>query len=142
MFGQAIRGIDMSKKQMIVLAAVVVGVAAVVIGFKVLMTPGGPGGVPDHITIAQAKADKSGQVVKVGGEVVPGTITWDNASQSMTFMLADEGDQIQVVYQGPAPNDFKPAAALVVEGKYSFSGVFQANSLTTRGSPLCKACHG
>ena len=132
----------MSKKQMIVLAAVVVGVAAVVIGFKVLMTPGGPGGVPIHITIAQAKADKTGQAVKVGGEVEPGTIKWDNASQSLTFMLTDEGDRMQVVYQAQAPNDFKPGAALVVEGEYSSAGMFLANSLTTRGSPLCKACHG
>ena len=132
----------MSKKQIIVLVIVVVSVAAVVIGFKVLMSPGGPGGVPNHITIAQAKADKSGQAVKVGGEVVPGTINWDNASQSMTFMLADEGDRMQVAYQGRAPNDFKPGAALVVEGEYSSAGMFLANSLTTRGSPLCKACHG
>src|SRR3990172_12818663 len=119
----------MNKKQMIVLVAVVVAVAAVVTGFKVLMSPGGPGGVPDHITIAGAKADKSGQAVKVGGEVVPGTINWDNASQSMTFMLADEGDRMQVEYQGRAPNDFKPGAALVVEGEYSSSGIFQAKSL-------------
>ena len=98
--------------------------------------------MPDHITIAQAKADKSGQPVKVGGEVVPGTINWDNASQSMTFMLAGEGDRMQVAYQGRAPNDFTPGAALVVEGEYSSAGIFQANSLTTRGSLLCKACHG
>src|SRR3990172_9181122 len=114
----------MNKKQMIVLVAVAVAVAGVVIGFKGLVSPGGPGGVPNHITIAEAKADKSGQAVKVGGEVVPGTINWDNASQSMTFMLADEGDRMQVAYQGRAPNDFKPGAALVVAGKVSSPGVF------------------
>ncbi|MBI2853693.1 MAG: cytochrome c maturation protein CcmE [Chloroflexi bacterium] len=131
----------MSKKQITIVAVTLIALVGIVVGFKLLTSPGGPGGVPNHITIAQAKADKSGQPLKVGGDVVPGSITWDNASQSMRFTLADEGDRMQVVYQGVAPNDFKPGSPLVVEGTYSPSGVFRAASLTTRTSPLCKTCH-
>lgn len=131
----------MRKKQTII-AAIVVGVAAIIVlGTKLLGAPGAPAGMPDHITIAQAMADKSGQVIEVGGDVVPGSISWSPGSQSLSFTLAEQGASMQVVYNGVAPNDFKPGIPLVVTGKYSSSGVFRAEKLTTRGSPLCKACH-
>ena len=132
----------MSRKQIYALALAVIAVAGIVIGAIVLTSPGGPVGIPEHITIAQAVADRSGQVVKVGGEVLPGSISWSNASQSMRFALTGEGDRMQVVYQGRAPNDFKPGSKVLVEGMYTPSGIFEATSLVTRSSPLCKACHG
>ncbi len=131
----------MSRKRIIGLATLVIMVVAITIGVKAFTSPGAPGGMPDHITIAQAKGE-SGQVVKVGGDVVPGSINWDDATRSLTFMLTGEGDWMPVAYRGLAPNDFKPASALVVEGTYASSGVFEATSITTRSSPLCKACHG
>ena len=131
----------MSRKQIFALALAVIAVAGIVIGAIALTSPGGPVGIPEHITIAQAVADRSGQVVKVGGEVLPGSISWSNASQSMRFALTGEGDRMQVVYQGRAPNDFKPGSPMVVEGTFNTSGVFEAKFLTSRSSPLCKACH-
>lgn len=132
----------MNKKQVVILIAAVVALAAIVALVKVLTSPGGPGGVPNHITIAQAMGGRSGQVVNVGGEVVPGSISWSNTSQSIGFILTGEGDRMQVIYQGKAPNDFRPGSKVVVEGTYDASGVFKATSLDTRRSPLCKACHG
>ncbi|MDP2931465.1 MAG: cytochrome c maturation protein CcmE [Chloroflexota bacterium] len=131
----------MSRKRIIGVVAVVIVVVAITLGVKAFTSPGAPGGMPDHITIAQAKGE-SGQVVKVGGDVVPGSINWDDATRSLTFTLTGEGDQMPVAYAGRAPNDFKPGSALVVEGTYTASGIFHATSLTTKSSPLCKACHG
>ena len=131
----------MSRKRIIGVAVLVVTVVSLIIGFKLFTAPGAPGGMPEHITIAQARAGSSGQVVKVGGDVVPGSIGWDNASGSLSFTLTGEGDRMPVVYPGLAPKDFKPGLALVVEGTYASSGVFKAVSVTTRSSPLCKACH-
>ncbi len=131
----------MSRKRIIGLAVLVIVAVAITIGIKAFTSPGAPGGMPDHITIAQAKGE-SGQVMKVGGDVVPGSINWDDATRSLTFTLTGEGDRMPVTYVGRAPNDFKPGSALVVEGTYASSGVFAATSLTTRSSPLCKACHG
>lgn len=130
----------MSRKRVIGIAALVVTVVSVMIGFKVFTSPGAPGGMPEHITIAQA-IGSAGQAVKVGGDVIPGSISWDNTSGSLRFMLTGEGDRMPVVYPGLAPNDFKPGVPLVVEGTYALTGVFEATSLTTRSSPLCKACH-
>ena len=132
----------MSRKRIIGIAALAMLVVALTIGIKAFTSPGAPGGMPEHITIAQARGGTSGQVVKVGGDVVPGSISWDAASRSLRFTLTGEGDRMPVAYRGPAPNDFKPGSALVVEGTYASSGVFEATSVTSRSSPLCKACHG
>lgn len=131
----------MSRKRVIGFIALFVIVVSLITGFKLFTSPGAPGGMPEHITIAQATGDKAGQAVKVGGDIVPGSISWDNASGLLRFTLTGEGDRMQVVYPGRAPNDFKPGSALVVEGTYTLDGVFEAMSLTTRSSPLCKACH-
>ena len=132
----------MSRKQIVTLVIVVIVVSLIAIGIRILTMPGGLVGVPEHISIAQAAANRSAQVVKVGGEVVPGSINWNDISQSISFTLSAEGERMQVLYQGRVPNDFKPGAALVVEGTFNSTGVFDAILLTTRGSPLCKACHG
>lgn len=132
----------MTKRQLIILVITVFILALVAIGIRVMTMPGGLMGVPEHITIAQAAANQSAQVLKVGGEVAPGSISWNDTSQSISFMLSDEGEKMPVLYRGRVPNDFKPYAALVVEGMFNSSGVFEAVSLTTRSSPLCKACHG
>lgn len=106
-----------------------------------MTAPGAPAGMPTHITIAEARQSQPGEVVKVGGDVVPGTISWDNASRSLRFTLANGEDRLTVVYRGQAPDDFKPGLAIVAEGTYRGDVTFQATSLTPRTSPLCKACH-
>ncbi len=90
--------------------------------------------------VAQAIAE-FGKPVKVGGDVVPGSVSWDNASGSLRFMLTGGDDRLEVVYPGRAPRDFKPGVATVVEGTYLASGIFEATSVTPRISPLCRTCH-
>lgn len=130
----------MNRKRAISIAVAVIIVVIIITGLVISISPGASVGAPEHITIARAR-EQPGQTVKVGGDVVPGSITWDDASRSLRFTLTGEGDRMPVVYPGQAPNDFKPGSALVVEGRYASTGIFQATSLTTRGSPLCKACH-
>jgi cytochrome c-type biogenesis protein CcmE len=131
----------MSRKRVIGLAIAIIIVAALIVGVKAFTAPGAPGGMPNHIPIAQARGE-IGQVVKVGGDVVPGSVNWDEATRSLTFLLSGEDDRMPVTYRGLAPKDFKPGIAMVVEGTYVSNGVFEATSITTTTSPLCKACHG
>lgn len=131
----------MKHKRAVVIAVTLLVVAvAGTLGVKALTSQAGGGAMPNHITVSAAKADVSRQVVRVGGDVVPGSITWDSRGGALGFLLTGEGDQIQVVYPGTAPKDFKPGSRIVAEGIYTGS-VFQAASLTTTSSPLCKACH-
>ena len=131
----------MSRKRIISTASTVIIVVGVIIGFKLFTAPGAPGGMPEHITISEAVGERAGQVVKVGGDVVPGSVIWDNASGLLSFTLTGEGDRMSVAYSGLAPKDFKPGSPMVVEGTYALNGVFEATSITGRSSPLCKACH-
>ncbi len=137
----------MSRKLKITLITAVILVAVILVaGIAVVVglfaSSSSSEDMTDHRTIAEVKADKSGQELKVGGDVVPGSVSWDNDSRSLKFMLAGEGGEIPVVYEGVAPNDFKPGAPLLVAGTYSSSGIFLATSLETTTSLLCKACHG
>ncbi len=124
---------------------VIAAIAVVVVG-GLLVTAmfGGFGGMEEHITITQALAGVSGNTFRVGGEVVPGSVVWDNASQSISFTLVDEEGSIKVSYRGRVPNEFKPGTATVAEGKFNGSGTLEARSLFSMysSSPLCKACHG
>lgn len=131
----------MKQKWMLVgVVTILVVAVAGTLGIKALTSRAGGGAVPNHITVSAAKAAVSGQVVKVGGDVVPGSITWDSRAGALGFLLTGEGDQLQVLYPSTAPKDFKPGSRIVVEGIYT--GVaFQAASITTTNSPLCKACH-
>ena len=52
------------------------------------------GGISDHDTIAQVKPDKAGQEIKVGGDVVPVSVSLDDALHSLKFTLAGEGDKL------------------------------------------------
>jgi len=131
----------MKRKNIIIVAVLVIVAAASVVGVKAFTAPGAPGGMPEHITVARAMADRSGQTLKVGGDVMPGSIMWESTSGSLRFTLTNDGESMPVTYRGVAPGDFMPGLALVVEGVFNTGGVFEATSLTTTTSPLCRTCH-
>lgn len=87
--------------------------------------------------VAKAAADPSyGEVgVKVGGRVVPGTVQFDQRSLDLRFVLSDienPDTRFPVHYQGPVPDTFKEGGDVVVEGKYSPGGEFEAVTLLTK----------
>ncbi|MFQ6046531.1 MAG: cytochrome c maturation protein CcmE [Gemmatimonadales bacterium] len=70
--------------------------------------------------------------VKIGGQVVHGTITRDVATRTITFQITD-GDQIYpVVYRGIAPDTFTDDVEVVVEGRLGADGTFRATSLLAK----------
>lgn len=131
----------MNKKLVIIPIGVVVLVGGIGYG---LFSMSQPKGGRDHLTIAEAKsvaAAQPGIVVKVGGEVVPGSVIWDNATQTARFFLTNDGDRLDVVYEGVLPGDFRPGAALAVEGPLGSTGVLEARELLSQSAPLCQVCH-
>ena len=132
----------MNKRLKITFVAVAVLVAATAAGIGLSLSSNGSDAMADHLTVTQAKTDGTGQAIKVGGDVVPGSVDWDYETRSLRFTLSGDGDEISVFYEGVAPNDFEPGAPLLVEGTYSADGGFRATSLATTTSPFCKACHG
>jgi len=82
-----------------------------------------------------------GQQINVRGQVTPGSVNSDEQIQAVTFILTDGRNTLNVMYRGKLPNNFKPGAVLIVQGRYRPNGVFEANGFG-RGSSICIICHG
>ena len=82
-----------------------------------------------------------GQQISVRGHVAPGSVNWDEKTQVVTFTLTDDRETLNVTYRGSLPNNFKPGAALEVQGSYRADGIFEAQGF---GEPatFCAICHG
>jgi cytochrome c-type biogenesis protein CcmE len=72
---------------------------------------------------------KPGEVVRLSGEVVDGSITPNAAAGTVTFEVADEQTSVAVLYQGPMPDTLRDEATAVVEGSLGADGVFHADTL-------------
>jgi len=131
-----------NKRFLIVVISIVV-VASAGIAFATGVFGGSGGGaMAEHLSVPEANALPAGQEARVGGDVQPGSVGWDNSTGSLVFTLTGDGQDLRVSYPDVAPNDFKPGSKVLVEGTTSTTGAFQATSLQTTTSPLCRACHG
>jgi cytochrome c-type biogenesis protein CcmE len=73
--------------------------------------------------------------VKVGGRVAPGTVAFDARTLDLRFEVLDiaEGQtRFPVHYQGPLPDTFEEGRDVVLEGRFSEGGVFEATTLLTK----------
>lgn len=73
--------------------------------------------------------------VRVGGRVVPGTVQFDRRTLDLRFEVIDiETGTVQfpVTFQGPLPDTFTEGADVLIEGRFTEAGVFEATQLTTK----------
>jgi cytochrome c-type biogenesis protein CcmE len=73
--------------------------------------------------------------VKVGGRIAPGTVTFDPRTLDLRFEVLDiqEGQtRFPVHYQGPLPDTFEEGRDVVIEGRFTSAGVFEATSVLTK----------
>lgn len=87
--------------------------------------------------IARIGADPSYQELglKVGGRVAPGSVTFDQRSLDLRFEVFDIMDgttAFPVHYQGPLPDTFEEGRDVVIEGRFSSTGVFEATTVLTK----------
>jgi cytochrome c-type biogenesis protein CcmE len=88
-----------------------------------------------YYTVSEAAAlgsDIYGRDVRINGIVVADSVDSDIRSLTLTFTVFEGTDRIPVVFHGVAPDNFKPDAEVVVEGKMDPSGVLQADSILTK----------
>jgi cytochrome c-type biogenesis protein CcmE len=73
---------------------------------------------------AQAKAAEiTGQNIKVGGMVVPGSVEWKAEALDLAFTISDlKGHDIRIKHKGTPPDMFKEGQGVVVEGSISDDG--------------------
>lgn len=72
------------------------------------------------------------QSVRVEGTVQAGTVKENDAQQQISFVITQGGQTLAVFYSGIVPDIFRPGIDVVVEGHYSGSGPFQAQTLLTK----------
>jgi len=99
------------------------------------------GGVEDNLVYfltpkeLVAKGDKAmGRPVRLGGQVVPGSVQWNAEAMDLRFRVTDGASEITVHSSGAPPQMFRAGIGVVVEGKYARSGVFESHSLMVKHS--------
>jgi cytochrome c-type biogenesis protein CcmE len=70
--------------------------------------------------------DKS---IRVSGKVVGSSVRWDPTTSELWFAITDESANLPVVYKGDAPHNFEEDKDIVVEGEYTYDGIFRADDI-------------
>jgi cytochrome c-type biogenesis protein CcmE len=105
-----------------------------------------------YLTVNEVKArqaELSGQMLRVAGRVVPGTIAWDPATLTLKFAITQPPGDAQpsvttvavttvrpaaykIISRGqPKPDMFAPGRDVIVEGLLSRDNTIQANQVLT-----------
>jgi cytochrome c-type biogenesis protein CcmE len=131
----------------------VIGVSLVVAAVLYLIITAVRNTAEYYLTVSEAKArqvELSGQMLRVAGRVVPGTVLWDASSLTLQFAIAQPppGDdqpgvtaiaatalapaKFTVVSRGqPKPDMFAPGRDVIVEGLLAPDGTIQARQVLT-----------
>ena len=70
--------------------------------------------------------------IRVGGNVVKGSIARNVASQTITFEITDGDATFPVLYRGLAPDTFTDEVEVVVEGRLAIEGTIQATTVLAK----------
>lgn len=81
--------------------------------------------------IADGEAPK-GKAFRIGGLVVPESVTRVGDGTTVTFRVTDNAKTIQVAYTGILPDLFKEGKGAVVQGKLDASGLFTASEVLAK----------
>ncbi len=83
-------------------------------------------------TEAKQKAVPPGQPVRLGGLVLPGTLTYDPTTRLLLFSIGDGATNVAVVGQGAPPALLREGAGAVVEGAFGDDGTFRATTVLAK----------
>ncbi|MEW6749590.1 MAG: cytochrome c maturation protein CcmE [Candidatus Latescibacterota bacterium] len=111
-----------------------VGAAIILVGLVYLIVAGFQQSQATHMTVSalvdRAQRQDVGQLrIQLGGQVVEGSIEWDEYRHRARFVVTEGGARVPVRYIGNAvlPDTFKDGSPVVVEGRYAqATGVFEA----------------
>jgi cytochrome c-type biogenesis protein CcmE len=125
----------MTKKRWGLLAGVVI----VLSGFGYLLS----GSIGDNLVyfltpdelLAQGPAAYD-RPIRLGGQVVPGTVRWDAAALDLRFQLRDEDGvtAVDVHARKAPPQMFREGMGVVVEGRWTAAGIFESTNLMVKHS--------
>jgi cytochrome c-type biogenesis protein CcmE len=86
-----------------------------------------------YLTVGELQArGPSAELVRVAGQVEPGSIVREAAGRSVRFVVSDGAARLPVTYGGVVPDIFAGDVEVVVEGRYTAAGDFRATNLLTK----------
>ena len=72
--------------------------------------------------------------VRLGGQVVPGSVQWNAERLELRFRVTDGAEQVSVRSKGAPPQMFRDGIGVVVEGRYRRGGEFESHNLMVKHS--------
>ncbi len=117
--------------------SVMAGAVVIVAVFAWLVFGGLRENVVFFLTPQELLAKGSGGVgvpVRLGGQVKPGSVTWDARTLDLRFTVTDGAREMQVRSTGAPPQMFRDGMGVIVEGRVGAGGVFQASELMVKHS--------
>jgi cytochrome c-type biogenesis protein CcmE len=72
--------------------------------------------------------------IRLGGQVVAGTVRWNADDLDLRFTLQDEDGSIEVISRKAPPAMFREGQGVIVEGKLSRAGVFESSNVMVKHS--------
>lgn len=72
--------------------------------------------------------------VRLGGQVEPGSVEWDAETLDLRFRLTDGDRTIPVHATAAPPAMFRDGMGVVVEGRFTRAGLFEASTLMVKHS--------
>ncbi|MEE8486770.1 MAG: cytochrome c maturation protein CcmE [Gemmatimonadota bacterium] len=121
------------------------GILAVVASVGMLVMGGLTDNVVYFLTPSELVArgtDAVDQPLRLGGQVKPGSVSWDAEALDLIFVVQDSVGEVDVRYIGAQPSMFREGIGVVIEGSMQGDGVFEATNLMVKHSNEYKAPHG
>jgi cytochrome c-type biogenesis protein CcmE len=119
----------MNKRVKFVLGGSAIGVAVLY-----LIVTGMTGSASYYLTVAEAAnagTAARATVVRVKGKVREGSSKWDTRALRLSFALADDRQEIPVLYHGVIPDLFAEGREIMVEGRLTPEGLVAESLLAS-----------
>ena len=80
-----------------------------------------------------------GQAVRLGGQVLRGTFSYDGATRALRFTIGDGITTVDVIGTGAPPGLLSEGAGAVVEGSFAADGTFHATQVIAKHNEVYTA---
>lgn len=72
--------------------------------------------------------------IRLGGQVMPGTVQWDADALDLRFTLQDQDGQVTVHSKKAPPAMFREGQGVIVEGRLNRNGIFESSTVMVKHS--------
>jgi cytochrome c-type biogenesis protein CcmE len=93
-------------------------------------------------TEAKQHGFAAGQTVRLGGQILRGTFSYDQTTRALRFTIGDGVTTVKVEGSGAPPGLLSEGAGAVVEGSFTADGTFRATQVIAKHNEVYTAPSG